>query len=65
MYVLCFQEESENRLAVQEALSMMSSAFVHMTSSNRTLLEALILQNVEKVGVTVIARVPALLGDCA
>ena len=50
MYDL-LQEESENRLAVQEALSIMSSAFTHMTPANQKLLEALMMQNVEKVNI--------------
>ena len=34
---------------MQEALSIMSSSFTHMSSDNQRLLEALIMENVEKV----------------
>ena len=43
------QEEPERRLAVQEALSMMSPAFRNLDASNLRLMEALLMQNIEKV----------------
>ncbi len=46
---LSLQEDSENKLAVQEALSMMASAFRNIDSSNVKMMEALIMQNIEKV----------------
>lgn len=49
MALLFEQEESENKLAVQEALSMMASAFKGIDGSNMKLMEALIVQNIEKV----------------
>lgn len=45
----CDQEESENRLAVQEALSMMSEAFSNIDESGQRQVEALIMQSIEKV----------------
>ena len=45
------QEESDTRLAVQEALSMMAPAFKQADDSTLSLLEALIMSNVEKVGI--------------
>ena len=50
MICLCYQEESDNKLAVQEALSMMSEAFKQVDATNLNLIEALIMQNIEKVG---------------
>ena len=49
--LLIYQEDDENRLAVQEALSMMSSAFSDVEPAKVKLVEALIMQNIEKVGV--------------
>ena len=46
---MCFQEVSETRLAVQEALSMMSSSFQQIDDTNLQLLEALLMQNIDKV----------------
>lgn len=46
------QEDAETRLAVQEALSMMSSAFKDIDKTNLQLLEALLMQNIDKVGLT-------------
>lgn len=43
------QEESENRLAVQEALSLLSEAFGHVDDSGQRQVEALIMQNIDKV----------------
>ncbi|CAH1774881.1 unnamed protein product [Owenia fusiformis] len=43
------KEEGELKLAIQEALSMMSSAFKDLSGTNCALMEALILQNIEKV----------------
>ena len=43
------QEDTETRLAVQEALSMMSGAFQQIDSTNLQLLEALLMQNIDKV----------------
>lgn len=42
------QEDAESRLAVQEALSLMSSAYTDIDQSARILMEALITQNIEK-----------------
>ena len=36
-------------MAVQEALSLMAAAFKNIDSANRQILEALIMQNIEKV----------------
>jgi hypothetical protein len=44
------QEDSESRLAVQESLSLMSSAYSEIDQSACKLMEALIVQNIEKVG---------------
>lgn len=41
------KEDVDNKLAVQEALSMMAQAYKNIDPANRKLLEALILQNVE------------------
>ena len=41
------KEDANNKLAVQEALSMMARAFKNVDPANRKLLEALIMQNVE------------------
>ena len=49
LFYLIYQEESENKLAVQEALSMMSTAFKNIDSSNLRLMEAIIMENIEKV----------------
>ncbi len=46
---ICFQEDSDSRLAIQEALSMMSTAFKNIDESKLKLMEALIMQNIEKV----------------
>ncbi|XP_076462653.1 proteasome adapter and scaffold protein ECM29-like isoform X2 [Babylonia areolata] len=43
------QEDTETRLAVQEALSMMSSSFRQIDETNLQLLEALLMQNIDKV----------------
>ncbi|KAL8623767.1 hypothetical protein ACOMHN_054073 [Nucella lapillus] len=43
------QEDPETRLAVQEALSMMSSSFRQIDDTNLQLLEALLMQNIDKV----------------
>ncbi|CAG5117500.1 unnamed protein product, partial [Candidula unifasciata] len=43
------QEEGDTRLAVQEALSLMSNAFSNLDTTNKQLLEALLLQNIDKV----------------
>ncbi|BFY99626.1 hypothetical protein BsWGS_02666 [Bradybaena similaris] len=43
------QEEGDTRLAVQEALSLMSNAFGDLDATNKQLLEALLLQNIDKV----------------
>ncbi|XP_070194752.1 proteasome adapter and scaffold protein ECM29-like isoform X2 [Littorina saxatilis] len=43
------QEDTETRLAVQEALSMMTSAFKQIDATNLQLLEALLMQNIDKV----------------
>lgn len=48
MYFLRLQEDSENKLAVQEALSMMSESFKSIDATNQKLLEALIMENIEK-----------------
>lgn len=50
-WMLCcvVQEDSETRLGVQEALSILSSAFRSMDDTNKPLMEALIIQNFEKV----------------
>lgn len=42
------QEEGETRMAVQEALSMMADAFCNLDSTNKQLMEALLLQNIDK-----------------
>ncbi|XP_046357928.2 proteasome adapter and scaffold protein ECM29-like isoform X1 [Haliotis rufescens] len=42
------QEDNETRLAVQEGLSMMSEAFKHLDDNNKKLMEALIMQNMDK-----------------
>ncbi|GFS17153.1 proteasome-associated protein ECM29-like protein, partial [Elysia marginata] len=42
------QEEGDTRLAVQEALSMMSDAFRNIDSTHMALMEALLLQNIDK-----------------
>ena len=42
------QEESDIKMAVQEALSMMSDSFKNIEPSSRKLLEALIMENIEK-----------------
>ncbi|XP_041357221.1 proteasome adapter and scaffold protein ECM29-like [Gigantopelta aegis] len=42
------QEDSETRLAVQEALSMMSEAFKQLDDTNKKLMEALIMQSIDK-----------------
>lgn len=50
--IFCYlnkQEDAESRLAVQEALSLMSSAYTDIDQSARILMEALITQNIEKV----------------
>ena len=47
--VVYFQEVSETRLAVQEALSMMSTSFRQIDDTNLQLLEALLMQNIDKV----------------
>lgn len=46
---------SETRLAVQEALSMMSSSFQQIDDTNLQLLEALLMQNIDKVPRTTLA----------
>nr|KAG5691476.1 hypothetical protein BaRGS_026251 [Batillaria attramentaria] len=43
------QEDTETRLAVQEALSMMSRSFKEIDATNLQLLEALLMQNIDKV----------------
>ena len=43
------REDAENKLAVQEALSMMVGAFHSLDPSDLKLMEALIMQNIEKV----------------
>ncbi|XP_062591295.1 proteasome adapter and scaffold protein ECM29-like [Saccostrea cucullata] len=42
------QEDSESRLAIQESLSLMSSAYSEIDQSACSLMEALITQNIEK-----------------
>ncbi|CAL1546641.1 unnamed protein product [Lymnaea stagnalis] len=42
------QEEGETRMAVQEALSMMAEAFCNLDNTNKKLMEALLLQNIDK-----------------
>ncbi|XP_059151870.1 proteasome adapter and scaffold protein ECM29-like [Physella acuta] len=42
------QEEGDTRLAVQEALSLMSQAYCNLDETNKQLLEALLLQNIDK-----------------
>ncbi|XP_033738890.1 proteasome adapter and scaffold protein ECM29-like [Pecten maximus] len=42
------QEDTETRISVQEALSLMSEAFQNITGTNSTLMEALIMQNIDK-----------------
>lgn len=42
------REESETRLSVQESLSLMSEAFQGISGTNATLMEALIMQNIDK-----------------
>ena len=42
-------EDAENKLAVQEALSMMVNAFQSLDPTDLKLMEALIMQNIEKV----------------
>ncbi|XP_061192483.1 proteasome adapter and scaffold protein ECM29-like [Saccostrea echinata] len=42
------QEDSESRLAIQESLSLMSSAYSEIDQSASSLMEALITQNIEK-----------------
>lgn len=42
------QEDTETRISVQEALSLMSEAFQNITGTNATLMEALIMQNIDK-----------------
>ncbi|GFO03251.1 proteasome-associated protein ecm29-like protein [Plakobranchus ocellatus] len=42
------QEEGDTRLAVQEALSMMSDAFCNIDSTHMALMEALLLQSIDK-----------------
>lgn len=46
---LLLQEESDTKLAVQESLAMMSEAFKSLDGPNLKLMEALIMQNIEKV----------------
>jgi proteasome component ECM29 len=41
-------EDGENRLAVQEALSMMRKAFLNLDAQHSKFMEALIMQNIEK-----------------
>ena len=48
-FVAVCQEDAENRLAVQEALSMMVDAFKSLDPSELKLMEVLILENIEKV----------------
>ncbi|XP_005102218.1 proteasome adapter and scaffold protein ECM29 [Aplysia californica] len=42
------QEEGDTRLAVQEALAMMSTVFCNLDETNKKLMEALLLQNIDK-----------------
>ncbi|XP_060085987.1 proteasome adapter and scaffold protein ECM29-like [Ylistrum balloti] len=42
------QEDAETRLSVQEALSLMSEAFHDISGTNATLMEALVMQNIDK-----------------
>ncbi|KAK3091483.1 hypothetical protein FSP39_020174, partial [Pinctada imbricata] len=42
------QEDSETKLAIQESLSLMSDAFKNIDSANQKLMEALLMQNIEK-----------------
>ncbi|XP_021353886.1 proteasome-associated protein ECM29 homolog [Mizuhopecten yessoensis] len=42
------QEEADTRISVQEALSLMSEAFQDISGTNTTLMEALIMQNIDK-----------------
>ncbi|KAI8774268.1 proteasome-associated protein ECM29 [Biomphalaria glabrata] len=44
---LC-QEDGETRMAVQEALSLMAEAFRSLDDTNQRLMEALLLQNIDK-----------------
>ena len=43
------QEDEENKISIQEALSLMSEAFRSIEAGKLHLLEALIMQNIEKV----------------
>ncbi|KAH9523696.1 hypothetical protein Btru_040672 [Bulinus truncatus] len=42
------QEDGDTRMAVQEALSLMAEAFRNLDDANQRLLEALLLQNIDK-----------------
>ena len=44
------QVDAEMRLAVQEALSLMASAFRDLSDLNRTMMEALLMEAIDKVG---------------
>lgn len=43
------QEDPETRLGVQESLSLMADAFKDIDPSCQTLMEALIMQNIDQV----------------
>ena len=44
-----FQVDSEMRLAVQEALSLMADAFKDLNESNTKIMEALLMEAIDKV----------------
>ena len=50
--ILFYQVDSDTRLAVQEALSLMSSAFKDLDEENLKLMEASLMENIDKVSVT-------------
>ena len=49
MFKLVLQEDPETRLGVQESLSLMADAFKDIDPSCQTLMEALIMQNIDQV----------------
>ena len=49
IHIVVFQEESDSRLAVQEALSMMAPSYKKADATILALIESLILSYVEQV----------------
>lgn len=57
---VCFQEEPDVRLAIQEALSMMVGAYANLQGALLNLMEALVAAYIVKVSVR---RAISLLGE--